>query len=186
MTNVITSLKESFANITSTLRRAKTLNRVQPCKESATLVSEILVSVENLEEKILDVMLSTDAYMTPRNWKEACEVNDSLMSFDAEFTQLLTAPSEEHLDNEVGLGQRSMGTVEAVVDGVTYMFSTILIFDTVEPSAFYYHTVVKVNGESLNDFEEQDANYQNAANYGKFLIDIICKEDDDSDDPSQG
>ena len=72
------------------------------------------------------------------------------------------------------------------VGGVTYTFSTVLMFDLGEDSAFYYHTVVWANGESVDDSSRESRNYQEAANYGEILMEIVCEEDDDSDDPSQG
>jgi len=155
--------------------------RTEGTEGAKMMADDYRKDIEKIEGEILDIMLSTDAYMTPKNWKDAREANDSLTWFDEELTQKWTEPSDT-----IGSGVRQMGSVEVVVGGVTYTFSTVLMFDLGEDSAFYYHTVVWANGESVDESSRESSNYQEAANYGEILMEIVCEEDDDSDDPSQG
>ena len=185
MTNVtttaITSLKKMYEATRRCIRECEFAHRIEGTEGAKMMADDYRKDMEKTEGKILDIMLSTDACMTPKNWEEAREANYSLTCFDEELTQKWTAPLAD-----IGSGVRQMGSVEVVVGGVTYTFSTVLMFDLGEDSAFYYHTIVRVNGEYADEIERQSSNYQEAANYGEILMEIVCEEDDDSDDPSQG
>lgn len=182
MSNFFSGVMKAYSNLVDTLRDARRLHRRMQNAETCALEKSVSRKVEDLENKIIDLKLRANNNDGPRDWMDADKQNNSLLLFDPDMTQLLEEPSEDWLNIQVGSGTRSMGAVEATVDGVTYRFSTVLFFEKADDDAYLYHTIVTCDGEQVDEREHTD--YEYAANYGEMLRDIICEEDDDSDDPS--
>ena len=175
-------IMDAWRTLVETLCDARRLHHQIPSNETFNLWKRMIRKVEHLENKISDLKLRKDGNKGPRNWREADDCNHSLLFFDPSMTQLLEEPSEKYLDEHVGRGIRTMGQVSATVGGATYRFSTVLLFDESTDASYKYHTLVTCAGEQVGEREHTD--YEYAANYGEMLRDIICEEDDDSDDPS--
>ena len=158
--------------LVETLNDARRLNVAYGNTETFNLWKRMVRKVEHLENKIIDIKLRQDGNDGPRNWREADDVNSSLMSFDLSMTQLLEEPSEEHLDMQVGMGVRSMGQVSATVGGATYRFSTVLLFAEYDDDVYKYHTLMTLDGEQIDEREHTD--YEYAANYGEMLEQWHC------------
>jgi len=182
MSDNFAGVMKSYHNLVSTLRDARRLHKQCQNVETRDLERSVSMQVEELENKIIDLKLRSDNNDGPRDWIDADMQNNSLILFDPNMTQLLEKPSEDWLNIQVGMGTRPLGQVNAVVNGVTYRFSTVLQFDEYNPDVYRYHTLMTLNGEDID--ERQGTDYDYAADYGDMLRDIICEEDDDSDDPS--
>ena len=172
MSNNFSGVMNAYHNLVETLRDARRLHHRSPNAETFNLWKRMIRKVEHLENKIIDLKLRADGNKGPRNWREADDMQESLLFFDLSMTQLLENPGEEHLDMQVGMGVRSMGQVSATVGGATYRFSTVLEFDQYDPDVYKYHTLMTLDGEQI--MEREGTDYKYAANYGEMLDQWHC------------